>query len=82
MLKKMFLILIILCTTCLFSGCTTNKLHDKIVYKNNDFLCIDGVEYLVIGIGYRGYMAPHYKIDRFDNPKLIKCEVENEKFMD
>lgn len=54
---KYFLFLVLLSLT----GC-----GDKFVNpftETTTFVCIDGVEYIKIRTGYRGWMAPHYKAD-------------------
>lgn len=75
--------IILLCfLVLLLSGCTVEMRNigerelDFIqrVDVNNHILCIDGIEYIMYTCGYKGYMAPHLKADKFDNPKVIRCK--------
>lgn len=42
--------------------------------NDNRLVCIDGIEYIMFGLGNRGFMSPHLKADKFDNPKVIRCQ--------
>lgn len=79
-----FFALIFLCAF-IFCGCskpaglkTTNELIKETVQKGDHIICIDGIEYIRVTIGYSGYMAPHLKADKLNNPKVITCECKNE----
>ena len=71
-MKKIILILLILLFSISTSGCNSYLENNY----NEYILCIDGIEYIKYGDGYRGYMSPHLKTDKFDNPKVVKCEVK------
>lgn len=82
---KKVLLLSLICLIPLLSGCskpralkTTNELIQETVQSGDHITCIDGIEYIRVTIGYSGYMAPHLKTDKFNNPKVITCEVKNE----
>jgi len=80
-MKKVILILTCFLSITLLSGCSDNQ---GLLENNRDYIeriniqekvaCIDGIEYIMFGIGYEGYMAPHLKADKFDNPKVIRCQ--------
>lgn len=82
-MKKIFLVLIFMCfITC---GCTKTSYsikYPKLIQTeiNKDLqahiICIDGIEYIVYASGYEGYMSPHLTLDKFNNAKVIKCEVK------
>ena len=83
-MKKVILILTCFLSVTLLSGCSDNKNCQGLVENNNDYIqrigiqekvvCLDGIEYIMVGIGYKGYMAPHLKADENDNPKVIRCK--------
>lgn len=75
------LLIILICLT--LTGCTkptalmnTNELVENEWIKHNEksVVCIDGVEYITINIDYEGYMSPHIRADKLNNPKVIKCK--------
>ena len=69
-MKKVILILMCLISMVTLCGCKslleTNDVSEYIV-------CIDGIEYIKYKAGYAGYMSPHLKADKFDNPKVVRC---------
>ena len=67
------LILICLLVTPLLTGCSIYRTDQGLTKRNPDYLCLDGIEYIVYTRGHRGYMAPHLRGDKFDNPKVIRC---------
>lgn len=83
-MKKVILILTCFLSVTLLSGCSDNKNYQGLFENNRDYIrriniqekvvCLDGIEYIMVGIGYQGYMAPHLKADKFDNPKVIRCK--------
>lgn len=84
-MKKVLLLALLISTCFCLTGCnkpaalkTTNELIQEAVQKGDHIICIDGIEYIRISVGYNGYMAPHLKADKFNNPKVITCEVKNE----
>ena len=72
-MKKVILILTCLISMITLCGCT----HIPSPLETNDvseyIVCIDGIEYIKYTAGYTGYMAPHLKADKFDNPKVVRC---------
>lgn len=73
---------VILILTCLFliivlCGCTNTqeKAYQSLTESDRQYrlVCIDGIEYIMFGIGYR-VMSPHLAADKFDNPKVIRCK--------
>ena len=80
-MKKVILILTCFLSVTLLSGCSDNQ---GLLENNRDYIqridiqekvvCLDGIEYIMVGIGYQGYMAPHLKADENDNPKVVRCK--------
>ena len=74
----------------LLSGCTDKNGHELQGFTESDMeffertgtedklICIDGIEYIFYRSGYAAAMTPHLKADKFNNPKVITCEVKNE----
>lgn len=86
-MKKVILVLTCLFSMITMCGCTNTQekayqglTESDIQYINrtgvddNRLVCIDGIEYIMFGLGNRGFMSPHLKTDKFDNPKVIRCK--------
>jgi len=73
-MKKVILILMCLISMVTLCGCK----HIPSLLETTDvseyIVCIDGIEYIKYAAGYAGYMAPHLKADKFDNPKVVRCK--------
>lgn len=73
-MKKVILILTCLISMIVLCSCT----HIPSALETDDvskyIVCIDGIEYIKYSAGYTGYMSPHLKADKFDNPKVIRCQ--------
>ena len=65
--------LILTCFICmpLLCGCVASVLEAQDI--SEFIVCVDGIEYIKYTAGYSGYMAPHLKADKNDNPRVIKC---------
>ena len=82
-MKKVILVLTCLLFIVGLSGCSSDRSYPGILESNADYIrrinnkeklvCLDGIEYIMLGIGYRGYMSPHLTADEHDNPKVIRC---------
>lgn len=87
---RKFLLLSLICLIPLLSGCTDKNGRELQGMNEGDLefitrtgakdklVCIDGIEYIYFRSGYAASMAPHLKTDKFNNPKVITCEVKNE----
>lgn len=83
-MKKVILVLTCLLFTLVLSGCSSDKNYQGLLESNRDYIqrinikeevvCLDGIEYIMVGIGYQGYMSPHLTADQYDNPKVIRCK--------
>lgn len=69
-MKKVILILTCLISMVTLCGCTSPL---ETIDVSEYIVCIDGIEYIKYSMGYKGYMAPHLKADKFDNPKVVRC---------